>query len=265
MPMTTSNEPGWLDDPNDPKAQRYWDGHDWTPQRRRKPLASARPAPPPSAPPTPTYPPPSSALPPPQTPSYPPLSALPPPPSSALPPPPWSALPPPPSSALPPPPSSALPPPPQWPQPGGAPPRRSQTPIVIAAVIVGALTVAGVLVYKFVYPGTPEHQIRAVTQTFADDVNNADPAGLTGLVCAHQNISFTPESANKLREQRDEKGTVSVSVTDIHVTGDHATATWSTSWTKSTADNGSKTMPYVKENGDWKLCPPPDDKDDGDG
>jgi hypothetical protein len=249
--MTTSNEPGWRDDPNDPKAQRYWDGQDWTPQRRRKPTPA--PAPRPAAPPTPSYPPPSMP-PPPSAPPPPPSYA--PPPSSALPPPP-----PPPSSYAP---ASALPPPPPWLQPGGAPPRRSQTPIVIAAVVV-ALAVAGVLVYKFVYPGTPEHQIKAATQSFADDINNADPGGLTGLVCAHQNITFTPDSADKLREQRDEKGTVSVSVTDIHVTGDTATATWTTSWTQSTADNGSKTMPYVEENGDWKLCPLPDDKNGGDG
>jgi hypothetical protein len=82
--MTTPQQPGWYDDPGDAKAQRYWDGQVWTPQRRRKPMSSAnqQPATPPalSAPPSPApspysgSPPPSQANQPPplvQQPSYP--------------------------------------------------------------------------------------------------------------------------------------------------------------------------------------------------
>ncbi len=36
--MTTPPEPGWYDDPQDPTAQRYWDGQNWTPQRQRRPI-----------------------------------------------------------------------------------------------------------------------------------------------------------------------------------------------------------------------------------
>jgi hypothetical protein len=36
--MTTPAPPGWYDDPQDPAAQRYWDGQDWTPERARKPI-----------------------------------------------------------------------------------------------------------------------------------------------------------------------------------------------------------------------------------
>jgi hypothetical protein len=62
--MTTPNPPGWYDDPNDRKAQRYWDGQDWTPHRQRKPA---------SPPVTPAAPPPPTPLPPPPPPpgSYP--------------------------------------------------------------------------------------------------------------------------------------------------------------------------------------------------
>jgi uncharacterized membrane protein YeaQ/YmgE (transglycosylase-associated protein family) len=35
----TTPPPGWYDDPQGANAQRYWDGQDWTPQRRRKPVA----------------------------------------------------------------------------------------------------------------------------------------------------------------------------------------------------------------------------------
>ena len=47
---------GWYDDPENPDAQRYWDGHDWTPHRQRKtigtsPQSPVAPAPPAHSPP----------------------------------------------------------------------------------------------------------------------------------------------------------------------------------------------------------------------
>jgi hypothetical protein len=56
LPMTTPRPPGWYDDANDPNAQRYWDGQQWTPHRQRK--STARPTPPPPRqPPPPRNPP----------------------------------------------------------------------------------------------------------------------------------------------------------------------------------------------------------------
>jgi Protein of unknown function (DUF2510) len=51
--MPTSTEPGWYDDPEDSKAQRYWDGEGWTPRRQLKPISRATPPPPPGQPPSP--------------------------------------------------------------------------------------------------------------------------------------------------------------------------------------------------------------------
>ena len=133
--MTTPDQPGWYDDPQDANAQRQWDGNDWTPHRRRKPIS--RPTPQPIVrPPAPLPPPPPSALPPP--------------PPSALPPPPPSALPPPPPSDAPP--SGAGHPPP----PSGGSLQRSRTPIAVigAVAVIAVLAVAGVLVYKFVLTGS---------------------------------------------------------------------------------------------------------------
>jgi hypothetical protein len=48
---------GWYDDPENPDAQRYWDGQQWTPHRQRKAIATS-----PQSPVTPT---PSAHLPPP--------------------------------------------------------------------------------------------------------------------------------------------------------------------------------------------------------
>lgn len=41
----TPQSAGWYDDPDSAAALRYFDGHEWTPQRKRKPPAAARPAP----------------------------------------------------------------------------------------------------------------------------------------------------------------------------------------------------------------------------
>ena len=124
--MTTPDQPGWYDDPNDSTAQRYWDGQDWTPHRQRKPISR-----PTRAPVTPPPPPLPSNLPPP-----------PPPPSLPPPPPPQRNLPP----ASPPDQPAQSPAPGQ--PPGGSSARRLRTPILVVAVIA-VLALVGV-VYKFV-------------------------------------------------------------------------------------------------------------------
>jgi hypothetical protein len=66
---TTIQQPGWYDDPNDLSAQRYWDGHDWTPQRQRRPSWQPSSAPVTAMPPHPPTPPIGATMPPPP-PSY---------------------------------------------------------------------------------------------------------------------------------------------------------------------------------------------------
>jgi len=84
-------QPGWYDDPEDSKAQRYWDGNDWTPYRQRKATAPA--AEPPRAP---IASPPRSFQPPPPPPTASPLPPSGPPqaPPNTLPPPTGAPLPP---------------------------------------------------------------------------------------------------------------------------------------------------------------------------
>jgi uncharacterized membrane protein YeaQ/YmgE (transglycosylase-associated protein family) len=61
--MTTPQQSGWYDDPDDPRAQRFWDGQAWTPHRQRKPVAQPvqrrMAAPPEQYSPRPNLPPPS--------------------------------------------------------------------------------------------------------------------------------------------------------------------------------------------------------------
>jgi hypothetical protein len=111
--MTTPDQPGWYDDPNDSNAQRYWDGQNWSPHRQRKPHSPQA-----QTPVTPTAPVPS------------PPSNLPPPPPN-----------------LPPPPNQPV----QEQPPAASRRRRRRAPIALIALIA-VLAVAGALAYKFVLP-----------------------------------------------------------------------------------------------------------------
>lgn len=114
--MTTPDQPGWYDDPQDQSAQRYWDGNDWTPHRQRKPATPSRQPSVASAPPPPPHLPPPSAAAPTQQAYLPP--SPPPPPNLPLPP-----------SADAPTQQAYLPPPPPPPPPSaGAPPQYAYPP-----------------------------------------------------------------------------------------------------------------------------------------
>jgi len=74
--MTTPAQPGWYDDPENSNAQRYWDGHNWTPHRQRKNTtptqrdpAPVAPPPPPQMSPSPPPPAPAQTPPPPPGPA----------------------------------------------------------------------------------------------------------------------------------------------------------------------------------------------------
>jgi len=67
--MTAEPRPaGWYDDPDDPSAQRYWDGKDWTPHRQRKPHSPKTPRVSPAPQPPSNLPPPPPQLTPPSAP-----------------------------------------------------------------------------------------------------------------------------------------------------------------------------------------------------
>jgi Protein of unknown function (DUF2510) len=231
--MTAPGQPGWYDDENDPSAQRYWDGQNWTPHRQRKQAsgpapASVSPAPPPLPPQAPPPPPPSPAG----------------------------------QAQWPPPPTSAAQP--QFPAPGGGATRRSRAPIVMAAAVAAVLVlvVAGYFGYQFFFgAGSDEDQIKALVATFTTDFNNADGPAIASLMCGEGTktpgvagafvAAFTSET---LRSQLNENGTASTSVANIHVAGNRATAQVTTTWSKSPANPQTETDSFTKENGTWKLC-----------
>lgn len=133
----------------------------------------------------------------------------------------------------------------------------------LAGVIVLVAAAAGF--YVFFY-NTDEHQIRAVTKEFVTDYNNGDGTGLAKLLCS-QALGAPPGTSgfligvagsamnSQLQNELNDKGTASLSLSDIHVTGDRATATVTTTYSKTPSDKQTETDPYVKENGAWKLCP----------
>ncbi len=214
---------GWYDDPNEPNAQRYWDGQDWTPHRQRKPASQPAPQPVMSPPPAPQ-----------------PVAPLPPPP---------------PTAPLPPPPPGQQP---QWAPPAQAPNtgarQRSRTPIVALAVVaVVVLAVAGVLVYKFVLTGkSDEDQIRAVVQAFTNDWNSSDTTALASLGCHQAGTPYVDKL--DFAQSRAEVGPISSSVTGIHITGDHATADVTMTQSQPPQESDTGTFTLSKENGTWKVC-----------
>ena len=151
--MTTPSQPGWYDDPNEPKAQRYWDGQDWTPRRQRKP---ASPSPQQQTPPP---------LPPQQAPA---------PPPSALP----SALPPPPTNPV----SNVSSPPPPNQQASWSPPKgpsgRSKVVFVAAGL---ALVVAGGLAILLVGGGGTSSPSDNGGRTAVGPSGPSDNGGQTGV------------------------------------------------------------------------------------
>jgi hypothetical protein len=237
LPVTTPDRPGWYDDPQDPNAQRYWNGQDWTPHRQRKPISRATPP-------------------------------LPPPPSHQLPPPSAQPLPPPSAQPLSPPPQAGYPPPPPdpyqsgagYPPPPSAGPQRSRAPIAIAALIavIAAVLAGGFFAYKYVFAGnSDEDQIKALVQNVTAHQNNADGPGLLTLLCSYAK-AHNPATSPMLRNEINQYGTVATSVADIHVTGDRATAVVTTTMSKSPNDHNPDTWSFTKEGGSWKYCPSSD-------
>ena len=164
-------------------------------------------------------------------------------------------------------------PPPQGPPPGSGPPgqhpprvgppQRSRTPIVIMAALAAAVVaVAGVLIWVFGFKGSnapessPEDQIRALMKRVDDYLNNADAAGLASLLCDAQKNSpgRHVHTDDQLRKQRDAVGLETSTVADIHITGDHATASVSISWSKAPQNDLTETVNFVRENGGWRVC-----------
>lgn len=224
---------GWYDDPEDPKAQRYWDGQDWTPHRQRKPVAQPTPQPVMSSPPPPE---PAASVPTPPPASTPPLP--PPPPNQHAQ---WS---------------------PPGPQPLGQSPKRSINPIVviggIAVVIV--LAVGGFLGYKQFGksgPGSPEDQIRSVVQREVQAWNNSDFSYNPELYCK-ANSSQDQAGQKEGRELRTQAGNMSASVDSIHLNGDQATVDVTVKFQNAPGKTAPSTMQFVKEDGRWKDCTPPD-------
>jgi hypothetical protein len=149
----------------------------------------------------------------------------------------------------------------QPPRPG--PPHRSRASIVIMAVLAAAvIAVAGVLTWVFAFKGSnapessPENQIWALMKSVDGYLNNADAAGLASLLCDAQKNSpgRHAHTDDQLRKQRDVVGLETSTVADIRITGDHATARVSISFSKAPLDDLTETVNFVRENGGWRVC-----------
>ncbi len=220
--MTISTQPGWYDDPEDPNAQRYWDGHDWTPHRQRKPASAPSPPPPPP----PNLPPPAAAYQPPP-------------------------------GAPPPAPNVQFDQPTMGYQAAG-PPARKRNPMMLAgiALVVALSAGAGFFAYKHFTKKSPEDQIRATVEHVLADYNASHFEHDAQWQCK-ANAGPDNNSAKEGREVRMQTGTASASVANIHVNGDKATADVTMTFEKAPGQNKAMSMQFVNEDGRWKECTPP--------
>jgi Protein of unknown function (DUF2510) len=225
--MTSSTQPGWYDDPEDANGQRYWDGQAWTPHRQQKPVSQPSSAPPPQPAPAP-----SGAYPPPA-------------PQQAA----WQA--------------------PGYP-PAGPSPRRSNNLALIIGVIVGAivLVVGGIFGVKHLtqkHPASPEDQIKSLVQREVDAWNRFDFAFDPTMECK-ANEADDQKHIDESRQDMEQTGNVSVvSVANIHVTGESATADVTYKGVKLPDKPWTANLKMVREDGKWKDCTPPDSSSDDDG
>jgi hypothetical protein len=161
--MTSLNQADWYDDPNDPAAQRYYDGANWTPHRRRKPIQHAAPArpqpPPPRA--TPSQPPAPTATPPPLPPQPPPMNS-----------------PPHPGDVT----AAIQSPPPSQPPRRGRSRRRKIMLAIVAVVVVVVAGAASLIAYHYVFAkSSPPSEGQFAQDVAAAGVMSADPAVKAGL------------------------------------------------------------------------------------
>ncbi|MDT5093948.1 MAG: serine/threonine kinase PknH [Mycobacterium sp.] len=141
--------------------------------------------------------------------------------------------------------------------------------VVISTLFVVIVWVAAYLVpaHNKLFSSTSgdEAGIKAVTQKVVDAYNNADGAAFQSLLCKQAMAAPDPSgflkafaggiTSSALQADVLENGTLSISVTAIHVNGERATASLTFSRSKSPSQTQTDTESYLKENGNWTICP----------
>jgi hypothetical protein len=137
--------------------------------------------------------------------------------------------------------------------------------IVGVLVAVAVLVVGGIFAVKHFnkHPATAEDQIKAVVQHGFDNFNASKFSHDPAIQCK-ANAASDDKEAKDGPAMRAQTGNISVvSVTNIHVTGDTATADV-TIKAEKTGQTETKTGQFVKEDGSWKECNPSDSSSDDD-
>jgi Putative lumazine-binding len=127
------------------------------------------------------------------------------------------------------------------------------------------LVVGGIFGYKyFTKAKSPEDQIKAVVQREFEYANKSDFSWHSDLEC-RANQAGDQAQADENRKNFAQIGTVSASVSNIHVTGDTATADVTVTAQKVPDKPFTKSMKFIKEDGKWKECDPDSSSGDDNG
>ena len=133
---------------------------------------------------------------------------------------------------------------------------------IVAVIVLG---VGGFFGYKyFNKPSSPEDQIRAIVQKKADEFNATNYSYDPQLVCK-ANVAEDEKEFKQARKLTSKTGTVSISVANIQVTGDSATADATFKFQKLPDATKTESSKFIKEDGKWKSCDPPSSSNDDEG
>jgi Protein of unknown function (DUF2510) len=193
--MTTPGPAGWYDDPDNPKAQRYWDGQDWTARLKRKPVRRP-PSPPVDPPPIPT---PEPIVPEPFTWVAPPTAAS--------------------GTVV----IKAI----------GAVALVVIGGFSAYKLISGSShghQVSGNSGEQQIAANSDDDQIKHLVAAWTDDLNNRDLPGLTSLMCS----GSASQLPHNVFYTRDKIGPLSSAVSNVVVRGDQASASITSTWSNGT-------------------------------
>ena len=137
---------------------------------------------------------------------------------------------------------------------------------IVAVIVLGLAAVfGGLFVYRhFTKPSSPEDQIRAIVQKKADEFNAPNYSYDPQLVCK-ANVAQDEKEFKEARKLASKAGTISISVANIHVTGDQATADTTFKFQKVPDATKTESSKFIKEDGKWKSCDPPSSSSDDQG
>lgn len=133
--------------------------------------------------------------------------------------------------------------------------RNRSTVIVLAAMLVAVLALAGVWLLLILREPSDEEQIQQLVQNFAIAIAQEDPTKIAAQLCQAEATQFADSDAVNSSPVSTPKSHLRTTTTsDLQVVGGVASARVTRSQTYPTTKTYSTTLYFRKENHAWKVC-----------